>query len=131
METGELTTVHNPYYKMYMPDGQGAFPTITMEAILYSRPGFIEILPAADDKNFRNGRIEGMNLRTFGVAKWLDWEEDKISLCFESVKEQTIRLCYRKGIQNIGVDGGKLLKVDGIYADVLVSEKPVVITMER
>lgn len=29
--TEAFTTVHNPYYKMYMPDGQGAFPTITME----------------------------------------------------------------------------------------------------
>lgn len=126
-----FTTAHNPYVKHYFPDGQGAIPTIIMESLLYSRPGFIEFLPAADTDSFLQGTISGMALRTFGIVEEFAWDAEGIQMCFRSHKEQNITLCYRKGIDNLNIDGGEILDCNGIYGSIYVGNTSVKIRMNR
>lgn len=98
-----FTTAHNPYKKHMMPDGQGALPTVMLESLLYSRPGFIELLPALPGDSFRHGILKGMAMRTFAVLDEMFWDLDTktIKLKLTSYRNQKITLCCRKGILNL------------------------------
>jgi hypothetical protein len=91
------TTVHNPYRAFPMPDAQGALPTIVLESLFYSRPGFIEPLPARPPSSFRRGRIAGMLARTYATVDELAWDLDQgtISVTLTSVVDQEITACCR------------------------------------
>ena len=86
-----------------MPDGQGAIPTVLLESLLYSRPGFIEPLPARPDGCFRKGSLKGMAARTFAAIDELAWDfnQREIHLTFTPLKKQTIVLCYRNGYERL------------------------------
>ena len=119
------TTTHNPYLHHEFPDGQGGMPAAVMEALLYARPGFLELLPAADSKSLQQGCISGMSIRSFAVADRLAWDEAHVSLRFTSLREQQIILCYRRGFRNLHVTGAEVLCddlsgkecQDGIYGN--------------
>lgn len=102
------TTTHNPYLHHQFPDGQGGMPAAVMEALLYARPGFIELLPAADSKSLHQGYITGMSIRSFAVADELRWDDESAVLKFTSLKDQQITMCYRKGIRNLYVSGAQV-----------------------
>ncbi len=102
------TTTHNPYLHHQFPDGQGGMPAAVMEALLYARPGFIELLPAADSKSLHQGCITGMSIRSFATADELRWDDESIALKFTSHRDQQITLCYRKGIRNLCVSGAQV-----------------------
>ena len=103
-----FTTVHNPYQEHTMPDAQGALPTIIMESIFYSRPGFIEPLPALPKDSFRQGSIKGMLARTFATVDELKWDldEGKITLKITSKLDQEITACCRIPFGNFECEGG-------------------------
>jgi alpha-L-fucosidase 2 len=56
-----------------MLDAQGALTTITMEVLIYSRPGVIEILPAVPD-GLNKRSIHRMPARTFAKVDALAWD---------------------------------------------------------
>lgn len=72
--TDACTTVHNPYYTSPMPDGQGALPTALLESLFYSRPGFMEPLPARPEGSFPKGEIRGISARSFARVDRLSWD---------------------------------------------------------
>lgn len=102
-----FTTVHNPYHKFVFPDAQGALPTIFMESVFYSRPGFIEVLPALPMDSFPKGSVKGMWARTFAIVDELTWDLDKgiISLCITSRVDQEITACCRLAFENFECEG--------------------------
>lgn len=125
-----FTTVHNPYFKDAMPDGQGALPTVLLESLLYSRPGFLEPLPARPEGCFRKGTMRGMAARTFAAIDQLSWDFDRqeIHLIFTPLKSQTITLCYRNGYEKI-IANVPLTVVDNIHASIQVErDVPIEIT---
>jgi hypothetical protein len=124
-----FTTVHNPYFDDAMPDGQGALPTVLIESLFYSRPGFLEPLPARPRESFRKGSINGIASRSFAHVDEFCWDIDKgyISLTISPIKDQSIIVCYRYGYESVNCDGIK--EIDSSHARVyLKASKPVTIT---
>ncbi|MFY9296689.1 MAG: glycoside hydrolase N-terminal domain-containing protein [Caldicoprobacterales bacterium] len=102
-----FTTAHNPYTKHVFPDGQGGLPTILLESLIYSRPGFLELLPALPQECFQKGSLRGMAARTFAHIDEFTWDMDsrQMKLVFTPLKDQDITLCYRGGIEGIEIKG--------------------------
>jgi hypothetical protein len=98
-----FTTAHNPYLKHIFPDGQGALPTVLLESLCYSRPGFIEPLPALPEGSFSHGKLCGMSLRSFVFLDEMCWDLAKgvITLTITPLQSQKIMLCYRRGIADL------------------------------
>lgn len=117
--TDAFTTVHNPYRKHAFPDGQGALPTVLLESLLYSRPGFLEVLPALPSGSFHRGKLTGMASRSFAAIDCLEWDLEKgyIHLTFTPLKDQEITLCYRRSFKDAKADGASLcMQADTIHA---------------
>lgn len=102
-----FTTVHNPYQPYAMPDAQGALPTILMESMLYSRPGFLEVLPALPGDSFRKGSINGMLARTYATVDELAWdlEQGEIRLVITPKVDQEVTVCCRMGYSGFTCEG--------------------------
>jgi alpha-L-fucosidase 2 len=92
-----------------IPDAQAAFPAITMEMLIYSRPGIIEILPALPDSLLK-GSISGMLARTFARINRLSWDMDNrtVTVVITSLKDQDVTLVARHGIADIKSPSGVL-----------------------
>jgi hypothetical protein len=101
---------HDPY-AWPMPDAQGGIPAIMMEMLLYSRPGVIEVLPALPETLLK-GSISGMLARTFARVDKLEWnmQTRTADLTITSLKDQTITLIARYGIDKISAPAGVLAK---------------------
>ena len=102
-----FSTVHNPYQAFPMPDAQGALPTILMESVFYSRPGFIEPLPALPKDSWRKGSIKGLLARTYATVDELAWDLDKglITLNITSKVDQEIIACCRLAFSGFECEG--------------------------
>ncbi len=103
-----LRASHDPW-AWPMPDAQGGIQTIIMEMLLYSRPGVIEVLPALPP-SLEKGSINGMLARTFARVNKLAWDmrARTVDLTVTSVKNQTITLIARQGIERISAPAGVL-----------------------
>lgn len=114
LETGfvneSFSTRHNPYVAHFMPDAQGALPTIVLESLLYSRPGVLDLLPAVP-WCWPKGNIKGMSARTAVRVEELSWdlENGNITLIITPLKTQEVELVYRAGFDSISADGAEML----------------------
>jgi hypothetical protein len=99
---------HNPYTGP-MPDQQGSIPTLMMEMLLYSRPGVIEVLPAAPE-SLTKGTVKGLLARTFTKVDDLTWDmgAKTVDLTVTSRRPQDISLIVRYGIESIVAPAGVL-----------------------
>ncbi len=123
--TDAFTTTHNPYVKKTFPDGQGAIPTIVLESLLYSRPGFMEPLPALAEHSFRKGRMQGMASRTFATIENLAWDFDEgyIELTFIPLKDQTLTIHCRRTFETVALSGtASQPKYEGRKCNIFVSK---------
>jgi hypothetical protein len=119
--TDSFRTVHNPYFTQYMPDAQGGIPTILLESLFYSRPGFMEPLPALPCGAFRKGSVKGLVARSFALVDELAWDMDRgsITLAVTSKVDQEITACYREGFRSFACEGAVYGKGSGdIYRQV-------------
>jgi alpha-L-fucosidase 2 len=96
-------------YAAPVPDAQAGIPAIIMEMLAYSRPGMIEVLPALPPSLIK-GTINGMLLRTFARLDKLTWnmEARTVDVTITSVKNQTVNLIARHGIEKISASSGVL-----------------------
>ncbi len=120
--TDACTTVHNPYYTSPMPDGQGALPTALLESLFYSRPGFMEPLPARPEGSFPKGEIRGISARSFARVDRLSWDlkESAVRLEITPLKDQEITVCCRSGYASVRAEGCRISPEDGIHAKIQV-----------
>ena len=103
-----FTTVHNPYFDWAMPDAQGALPTIVLESLFYSRPGFLEPLPALPG-TLPRGSVRGMKARSFATVDELRWnlEEGWIVLQLTSLVDQELTVCCRRDFEEFFCEGAE------------------------
>ena len=103
-----LRASHDPW-AFPMPDAQGGVPTIIMEMLLYSRPGFIEVLPSLP-AGLMKGSIQGMLARTFARIDKLAWnmETRYVELAITSFRKQDVTLITRYGIEQVSAPAGVL-----------------------
>ncbi|GAA3576081.1 glycosyl hydrolase family 95 catalytic domain-containing protein [Snuella lapsa] len=91
-----LFTSHNPNLKIFNSDALCSLPTVINEALVFSRPGFIELLPAWGEQ-IKTGKITNILCRTQAIIKELEWDFEKgvITCTIQSKKAQDIQLMIR------------------------------------
>jgi hypothetical protein len=73
-----LMTSHNPGLDIYNADAAHAIPAVIIEALVDSRPGVIELLPALP-RRWARGRISGVRCRNQVTVAELAWDLERSS----------------------------------------------------
>ena len=91
-----LFTSHNPHLRIFNSDALNSFPAVISEALIFSRPGFIELLPAWNE-TLPAGIITNQLCRTQAKIDILSWNMDKgvVECTISSLKEQDVELMLR------------------------------------
>jgi hypothetical protein len=73
-------TSHNPGLRTYNADAAHAIPAVVVEALVGSRPGLIELLPALP-RRWERGRISGVRCRNRVTVAELAWDLPRSTAC--------------------------------------------------
>ncbi|GIF04609.1 glycosyl hydrolase family 95 catalytic domain-containing protein [Actinoplanes siamensis] len=97
-----LMTSHNPNLDIYNADAANAIPAVLAEALLHTRPGILELLPALPDQIPR-GTITGVRGRNRVLIQSLSWDTvaRTATVTVTSAITQDITLICRRGIASI------------------------------
>ncbi|MEV4827821.1 glycosyl hydrolase family 95 catalytic domain-containing protein [Micromonospora sp. CA-248260] len=97
-----LMTAHNPNLDIYNADAANAIPAVLAEALLYTRPGVLELLPALPDQLPR-GTITGVRGRNRILVEKLTWDISArtATVTLNSAVAQEISLICRRGIASV------------------------------
>lgn len=100
-----LTTRHNPGW-CPNTDVLCGLPGLVSEALVYSKPGVIELLPAWSP-DLPHGSVQGIRCRTQATVESLEWDLDKkvVMTTISSLKDQWVTLFLRQGIKSLDTDG--------------------------
>lgn len=71
-----LMTAHNPGLQTYNADAAHAIPAVVVEALVGSRPGVVELLPALPPR-WARGRISGVRCRSRVTVAELAWDLER------------------------------------------------------
>ncbi|VGO18873.1 glycosyl hydrolase family 95 catalytic domain-containing protein [Pontiella sulfatireligans] len=96
-----LITLHDPGW-LPNTDVLCGLPGLLAEALVYSEPGVIELLPAWSPK-LPNGSISGIRCRTQATVDSLEWDLDKMQTAatITSLKDQWVTVYLRQGIKEL------------------------------
>jgi hypothetical protein len=94
-----LMTSHNPGRDIYNADAANALPAVLAEALLYTRPGVLELLPALPEQ-WDKGTITGIRGRGGIRVHSLDWDlsDGTTTVTVTSDRTQDVTLIRRRGI---------------------------------
>jgi hypothetical protein len=97
-----LMTSHNPNLTTYNADAAHTIPAVLAEALVYTRPGILELLPALPDQLPR-GTITGVRGRNRILIQSLGWDTSArtATITVTSPIAQDITLICRRGIASI------------------------------
>jgi hypothetical protein len=97
-----LMTSHNPNLDIYNADAANALPGVLAEALLYSRPGVLEILPALPAQ-LSKGSITGMRARGRIRVHSFSWDltAHTATLSVASAIDQNVTLISRRGMASV------------------------------
>ncbi|MET9730449.1 RICIN domain-containing protein [Streptomyces sp. NPDC006458] len=97
-----LMTSHNPDWHIYNSDAANSLPAILSEALVYTRPGILEILPALPDQ-LAKGTIRGVRGRNRVLVESLTWDTATRSATATVTSDitQDITLVCRRGINSL------------------------------
>ncbi|GAA1829540.1 glycosyl hydrolase family 95 catalytic domain-containing protein [Agromyces salentinus] len=116
-----LMTSHNPDLHLYNADAANAIPGVLAEALVYSRPGVLELLPAIPPELAR-GSITLVRGRNRVLVEELAWDLDARTATATIVSDvaQEITLICRRGVVELEVDGASVASSElGDHARVL------------
>ncbi|MFE2710040.1 glycosyl hydrolase family 95 catalytic domain-containing protein [Streptomyces mirabilis] len=97
-----MMTSHNPHLTTYNADTANALPAMLSEAMVYSRPGILELLPALPDQ-LSKGTIKGVRGRNRIRVESLTWDLDgrTATVVLTSDVTQNITLISRRGMTSV------------------------------
>lgn len=97
-----LMTSHNPNLSIYNADAANSLPAILAEALIYTRPGVLELLPALPDQ-LAKGTITGVRGRNRIRIDALTWDLAARTVTAGVISDltQTVTLICRRGIASI------------------------------
>ncbi|GII81995.1 lectin [Sphaerisporangium rufum] len=97
-----LMTSHNPGLDIYNADAANALPAMLAEALVYTRPGVLELLPALPDQ-LGKGTITGVRGRNRIAIDALSWDipAGTVTATVTSGTAQSVTLICRRGIGSI------------------------------
>jgi alpha-L-fucosidase 2 len=97
-----MVTSHNPDLQIYNCDAVNAIPAVLAEALVYTRPGILELLPALPDQ-WAKGSITGIRGRNRVLVESLSWDTAArtVTAVVTSALAQDITLICRRGIASV------------------------------
>ncbi len=97
-----LMTSHNPNLSIYNCDAANTLPAVLAEALVYSRPGLLELLPALPDQ-LAKGTITGVRGRCRVRVDSLSWDTAArtTTVTLTSDITQNLTLVCRRGITSV------------------------------
>ena len=97
-----LMTSHNPNLAVYNSDAANTIPAVLAEALVYTRPGILELLPALPGQ-LPKGTINGVRGRNRILIQRLSWDTAArtATVTVTSAIAQNITLICRRGIASI------------------------------
>ncbi|WP_234358700.1 glycoside hydrolase N-terminal domain-containing protein [Streptomyces sp. NRRL B-24085] len=97
-----LMTSHNPDLDIYNADAANALPAVLAEALIYSRPGVLEVLPALPDQ-LAQGTITGVRTRGGIRVHNFSWDLSAraATLSVTSAVDQTVTLISCRGMTSV------------------------------
>ncbi|MFD9123961.1 RICIN domain-containing protein [Kitasatospora sp. NPDC059571] len=97
-----LMTSHNPDLTTYNCDAANTIPAVLGEALVYTRPGVLEILPALPDQ-LTKGTINGVRGRNRVTIRSLSWDTAARTATVTLISDidQKITFICRRGIASI------------------------------
>ncbi|WNZ10792.1 glycosyl hydrolase family 95 catalytic domain-containing protein [Streptomyces sp. 11x1] len=97
-----LMTSHNPNLDIYNCDAANAIPAVLGEALVYSRPGVLEILPALPDQ-LAKGTVKGVRGRNRVTVQSMTWDTAArtATVTLTSDIDQNITFICRRGITSL------------------------------
>ncbi|MBP2705890.1 glycoside hydrolase N-terminal domain-containing protein [Microbispora sp. RL4-1S] len=112
-----LMTSHNPNLSIYNADAANSLPAILAEALVYTRPGILELLPALPDQ-FAKGTITGVRGRNRIRIESLTWDIGARTVTATVVSDitQTVTLICRRGITSMTTSAGVATSPLGSHA---------------
>ena len=115
-----LMTSHNPNLETYNADAAHAIPGVLAEALLYSRPGVLEILPALPGQ-LAKGSITGVRARGQIRIHSLSWDLSArtATLSVTSAINQDVTLISRRGMTSVTTSAPVTLSPLGSYARIV------------
>jgi hypothetical protein len=115
-----LMTSHNPNLQTYNADAAHAIPGVLAEALLYSRPGVLEILPALPAQ-LAKGSITGVRARGRIRVHSLAWDTSArtATLSVTSAIDQDVTLISRRGMTSVTTSAPVTTSPVGGYARVV------------
>jgi hypothetical protein len=115
-----LMTSHNPNLDIYNADAANALPGVLSEAIVYTRPGIVELLPALPDQ-LAKGSITGVRGRNRVRVDSLGWDlaARTATVTLTSAVTQTITLISRRGMASVATSAPVAPSALGSHARVI------------
>ncbi|MFC4463126.1 glycoside hydrolase N-terminal domain-containing protein [Streptomyces xiangluensis] len=112
-----LMTSHNPNLDIYNADAANAFPGVLAEALIYSRPGVLEILPALPDQ-LAKGSITGVRARGRIRVHTFSWDLSArtATLSVTSAVNQDVTLISRRGMTSVTTSASVASSTLGTHA---------------
>ncbi|MGW2639939.1 glycosyl hydrolase family 95 catalytic domain-containing protein [Streptomyces sp. NPDC001348] len=100
-----LMTSHNPNLDIYNCDAANTIPAVIAEALVYTRPRILEILPALPDQ-LAKGSINGVRGRNRVTIQSLSWDTAArtATVKLTSDIDQDITFICRRGITSVSTD---------------------------
>ncbi|MGV9270422.1 glycosyl hydrolase family 95 catalytic domain-containing protein [Kitasatospora sp. NPDC003701] len=97
-----LMTSHNPDLTTYNCDAANTLPAVLAEALLYTRPGVLELLPALPGQ-LAKGTVKGVRGRNRVLVNSLSWDTAARTVTATVVSDitQEITLICRRGITSV------------------------------
>jgi hypothetical protein len=127
-----LMTSHNPNLEIYNADAANALPGVLSEALIHTRPGIVELLPAVPDQ-LANGTITGVRGRNRVRIDSLSWDlpDRTATVTLTSATTQAITLISRRGIASITTSAPVASSPIGSHARVisLTAGQPMQVTV--
>lgn len=101
-----MMTSHNPDLHLYNADAAHAMPTVIAEALIYSRPGLLELLPALPTQ-LTKGTLTGVRGRNRVLVEKLDWDVSAGTATAVLISDitQEVTLICRRGITAFSAAG--------------------------
>jgi alpha-L-fucosidase 2 len=128
-----LMTSHNPNLDIYNADAANALPGVLSEALVYTRPGIVELLPALPDQ-LGKGSITGVRGRNRVRVDTLTWDlaARTVTVTLTSAVTQNITLISRRGMASVSTSATVAASPLGSHARVisLAAGQQVQVTVE-
>jgi hypothetical protein len=115
-----LMSSHNPDLYIYNADAANTLPAVLAEALLYSRPGVLEVLPALPDQ-LATGSMTGIRTRGRIRVHHLSWDlaRSAVTLTVTSEADQEVTLISRRGLESLTCEAPIEASPMGDYARVI------------